>query len=138
MFHLLVTSEPGYILPAFLQYQVTQGAAITAQGIGHPGFGSFHLCLAAFPSQLSYYFIDLTGAGSANRMALGFQSTRGVYGYFAVNPGFTPLLRFTCRTELKEAQTLHGNNFSDGEAVMKFADIDVIGSKPGHIISLLG
>src|SRR5207244_11013888 len=67
------------------------GGGVAAQRVREADAGAVHLAAAGIVTQLGDDLGDLGGAGGADRMALGLQTTRGIHGNLAAEAG-PPLL----------------------------------------------
>ena len=90
-----------------------------------------------FAAQLLNHFINLAHASGTDRMAFGQQTAAGVDDDIALHAG-APLGRpMTALTARHQAQVFAVNDFSDGETVVQFDQVDISGLQTRLGIGLL-
>src|SRR5207342_2776737 len=98
-------------------------AAVLLHGIA----GALDLARAGLAAQLGHQFVELADAGGTQRMALGFETTRGVDRDPAADGEFAALGRRAAATRGDEAEVLGLDDLAHRRRVVDFGDVDVAG-----------
>jgi len=94
--------------------------------VGEAATRALDLPRTRLAAQLRDDLADLRRAGGADRVALGLQPARRVYGDRAAQARPALLGGEAARARLEEAEPFGGDDLRDGEAVVQLDDVDVV------------
>lgn len=95
----------------------------------NPQIAMGNLPLSRFSSQLSPNFVELGNPGCANRVPFALQSAGGIDRLRTLKPGRPIRNGPAALTRLEEAEIFHVNDLGNREAVMHFAELDILRPK---------
>src|SRR5262252_2539660 len=101
------------------------GGRVAAERVDQPGGRAANLARPGLATNLGNDLRYLGGAGGPDRMALGLETAGGIDRNLATEARPAFLGRQPARPRLEEPEPLCGHDLGDGEAVVKFHDIDV-------------
>ena len=114
------------------------GSAGAAEILGESDIVAGELAFARFAAELLDDVADLRGTCCADGMAFAFEASAGVERHGSAAACFACRGEEAALSAVAEAQVFHGDDFGDGEAIVEFGEVDLLGAEAGLAVGLAG